>query len=389
MKVFELHELEATTESFSPSRLIGKGSHGSVYRGVLKDGTQIAVKKQSLALQKLQDDTKLENEASILSSLSPDTHPCIVDFLGCTSGGPHPTEKVTAIVTEYMPNGTLHEILHPSTLPMNPASPRQQQQQLLLWRTRLEIAVQVACGVRFLHESDPTIVHRDIKSANILLDGNWNAKLADFGLATRLHSTSAIADVATYKIPAGTIGYIDPSYTTPSELSTKIDVFSYGVVLLELISGRRAIDMDESPASIIDWALPMIERGRAADICDGKIDWPRNLVGGRIEELLQVAARCLSVEQNNRPPMDEIVGILEDLIVEPIVRVPLSMNYVYDMILSMMRRRKFRLFGSGTKLCGEIVEVKRKCASDDDDDSVNMCKGSLLVREILADITLK
>ncbi|KAL9141230.1 hypothetical protein ABFS82_14G089400 [Erythranthe guttata] len=388
MKVFELHELEAATESFSPSRLIGKGSHGSVYRGVLEDGTQIAVKKQSLALQKLQDDTKLENEANILSSLSPDGHPCIVDFLGCTSGGPHPTEKVTAIVTEYMPNGTLHEILHPSFL-TSPASPHQHQ-QMLLWRTRLEIAVQVACGVRFLHESDPTVVHRDIKSANILLDDNWNAKLADFGLATRLHSTSAIDDVVNYKIPAGTIGYIDPSYTTPSELSTKVDVFSYGVVLLELISGRRAIDMDESPASIIDWALPLIERGRAADICDGKIDWPRNLVGGRIEELLQVAARCLSVEQNNRPPMDEIVGILEGLIAEPIVRAPLSMNYVYDMILSMMRRRKFRLFGSGKKLCGEIV----KCANDDDDDdddddSVNMCKGSLLVREILADITFK
>lgn len=216
-------------------------------------------------------------------------------------------------------------------------------------------------------------MHRDIKSANILFDHHWNATLADFGLAARLR----VGEVEG-KLPAGTIGYIDPSYTTPNKLSTKIDAFSYGVVLLELVSGRKAIELSKSPASIVEWALPLIEEGRVMEICDKRIH--SSLYTRRaVTKLLGVAACCLSPEESVRPSMREVVTSLEGVQID---RYPWSMNYVREMIGSMMRRKKSR-FSSG------------QCADDDRDKngdgigSNNISKGRLLVREILADITLK
>ncbi|KAH6762603.1 hypothetical protein C2S52_020036 [Perilla frutescens var. hirtella] len=362
MHVFELQELEDATQSFSPSQLVGKGSHGSVYRGILNDGRRVAVKKQSLALQNLGDNTKLQNEALILSSIPP--NPCTINFVGVTRH-----HKI--IVTEYMPNGTLHHLLHLSTTPPP-------------WPKRVSIALQLAEGLRCLHELNPSIVHRDIKSANILFDDDWNAKLADFGLAARLRGDDVEA-----KLPAGTIGYIDPSYTTPSKLSTKIDAFSYGVVLLELVSGRKAIDVTKSPASIDEWAIPLIEEGRVIEICDKRVC--SSLYTRRaITKLLDVAARCLSPKENTRPSMREVVACLECLQMDLMAhRYPWSMNYVRDMVRSMMRRKKSRFSGQ----CGAIVVTSGACRDADREKngggSNNISKGRLLVREILADITLK
>ncbi|KAK4405034.1 Serine/threonine-protein kinase-like protein [Sesamum angolense] len=360
MKEFDLQELEVATDSFSSSRIVGKGSHGSVYGGVLKDGNHVAVKKQSLGLQKLRDNTKLENEARILSSLPP--HPSLINLLGIS----HDPFGNRILVTEYMPNGTLHEILHLSASP-------------LPWSKRVEFAIQIAKGVRFIHESDPSIVHRDIKSANVLVDKNWNAKLADFGLAIRLNNKDEL------NLPAGTIGYLDPSYTTPSKLSTKIDVFSYGVLLLELISSRKVIDVLESPASIVEWALPLIERGRMTEVLDKRVRLPRYM-GGTIKQLLRMAARCLSPTECLRPSMGEIVANLEGSIVRP-VRLPLSINFIGDIILKILRRKTFKFGGTKRKEMAPIT-----CADHDMrscDCSKKMSKGTLLVREILADFTLK
>ncbi|KAL3635253.1 hypothetical protein CASFOL_019800 [Castilleja foliolosa] len=349
MHVFDLQELEAATDDFSPSKLIGKGSHGSVYRGLLKDGNLVvAIKKQSLALQKLQDNTKLENEASILSSIPPNLA-CLINLLGVS----HDTYGNKLIVTRHMPNGTLHEALHTSTTPPS-------------WQKRLEIALQIAKGVRFLHESSPTIVHRDIKPANILFDKTWNATLADFGLAARLNNE----EVET-KLPAGTIGYIDPSYTTPSKLSTKIDVFSYGVVFLELISGRKAMDVSKSPPSIVEWAVPLIKQGRAMEVCDERVRLPRDMAR-TVKQMLRVAARCLSTSESARPTMSEIVVSFEKLSIGPIgpVQQLESKSFsIRDTIVKMMRLRKNRGCGHNT-------------------NSNSISKGALLVREILADVTL-
>lgn len=197
----------------------------------------------------------------------------------------------------------------------------------------------------------------------------------------RLHSEGE-----TKQLPAGTIGYIDPSYTTPSQLSTKIDVFSYGVVLLELVSGRKAIDVNQSPASIVEWAIPLIEAGRAMEICDKRVAlsvYTRCALG----ELLDVAFHCVSC--NNRPSMKEVVADLESLIMEPIHRSPWSMNYVREMVVSMMRPKKSKLI-SGKCLCKDHahdhdIDIDRESGVGCN----NFSKGRLLIREILADITLK
>ncbi|KAL6513178.1 hypothetical protein OROGR_020664 [Orobanche gracilis] len=328
MHLFELQELKEATGNFSPSKLIGKGSHGSVYRGLLKDDNLVAIKKQSLALQKLRDNAKIANEASILSSIDPNSY--LINLLGIS----HDRYGNQFLITRYMPNGTLDQLLHVSATPPS-------------WHKRIEIALQIAKGVRFLHDLSPNpIVHRDIKSANILFDGMWNAKLADFGLAVRLYSGTQ------EKLPAGTIGYIDPSYTTPDKLSTKIDVFSYGVVLLELVSGRKAMDVSKSPASIVEWALPLIDRGRLTEVCDKRVRLTR-YVARAVDQLVHVAARCLSSEECMRPTMGEIVTNLEDL-TAGLIRMPVLRKSFRDIIMNMMGLRKSR-FGP-TKTIGTCAD---------------------------------
>ncbi|KAL2231414.1 serine/threonine-protein kinase-like protein At5g23170 [Sesamum indicum] len=344
MKEFDLQELEVATDGFSPSRIVGKGSHGSVYRGILKDGNHVAIKKQSLGLQKLGDNTKLENEARILSSLHP--HPCLINLLGIS----YDSFGNKILVTEYMPNGTLHEILHLSAMPLS-------------WPKRVEFAIHIAKGVGFIHESDPSIVHRDIKSANVLVDKNWKAKVADFGLAIREDELN---------VPAGTIGYLDPGYTTPCKLSTKTDVFSYGVLLLELISSRKVIDVVESPASIVEWAVPLIQKGRMMEVVDKRVVLPQ-YTRRSIKQLLRMAARCLSPTEALRPCMPQILAILESSILSPVPR-PLSINLIPEIILKILKSKKMRISGT---------------CEDHDIRSKKMSKHTLPVREILIDLTLK
>ncbi|PIN26945.1 Serine/threonine protein kinase [Handroanthus impetiginosus] len=353
MNTYELQELEVATDNFSPSRIVGKGSHGCVYRGVLKDGRPVAIKKQSSELPKLQDNTKLANEARILSTLHPNSY--ILNLLGISQD----TFGNKIIVTEYMQNGTLHEILHVSTTPPP-------------WQKRVEMALQIAKGLCFLHELNPSIVHRDIKSANILFDNNWDARVADFGLAVRLNDE--------LNLPAGTMGYIDPNYTTPSKLSTKIDVFSYGVVLLELISGRKPIDVIRSPASIVEWAVPLIEHGQVMDVCDGRVPLPRYM-GGTIKKLLRLATHCLSLKESIRPSMSEIVTDIENAIEQPIRYDHISINFIRHIIVDILRRRKSKFDGTNG------VNAQQDGGSSLGNNKV--CNGTLPVREILADLTLK
>ncbi|KZV22710.1 hypothetical protein F511_05342 [Dorcoceras hygrometricum] len=295
MNEFEWEELEAATENFSPWNLISKGSHGRVYRGILNNGKHVAIKKQSSGLQ---DSSKIENEARLLSSLHRNS--CLVEFLGVGHDG----SNNKLVVMEHMPNGTLHELLHSPAMP--PPT----------WRKRVDIALQVANGVRLLHGSNPVpIVHRDIKSTNILLDSNWDAKLADFGLSVSLASDNDAT------LPAGTIGYLDPNYNTPCKLSTKIDVFSYGVVLLELISCREVMDVRRSPTSIVDWAVPLIKQGRFLEVCDKRTRLQPHLDRKNIICLLSLAARCVLPVESLRPSMGEIVATLEQSIRFPLTTV--------------------------------------------------------------------
>jgi len=294
MEEFEYEEVVKATENFEPRRIVGKGSHGMVYKGVVQfkenNGYRlVAVKKPSQGLQSLHDNSKLQNEIRVLSSLPENPH--VVNLLGTTTGHDH-SHKL--IVMEFMPNGSLHDLLHENETPPT-------------WPKRVEIAMQIARAVQFLHQGKPVVIHRDIKPSNILFDSRWNAKLADFGLAVR--------GVDPVSQPAGTIGYLDPCYTTPDRLSTKNDIFSFGVVLLEIISGRKAIDTCKTPASVVEWASQLMDEQLLKEICDARVALPGYMVG-TITRLLRYASRCVSENEDERPSAAEVVMGMESWVVK-------------------------------------------------------------------------
>ncbi|KAG6543572.1 hypothetical protein Mapa_015066 [Marchantia paleacea] len=288
LRVFSLSELETATGRFGKRSFLGKGSHGCLYKGILKDGKLVSVKRQEY----LQDEIAFNNELELLSTLH--SHR-FVNLLGFCRG-PDAHEKL--LVVEYMANGSLHDVLHHSPEPLS-------------WAMRVNMALQVAKALLALHSASPAVIHRDVKSANVMIDGKWNAKLGGFGLAFRGNVDDPTRGAARPMQPVGTMGYIESENDTPSRLSTKVDVFSFGVLLLELLSGRRAIDVRHKPPSIIDWALPLIKQGKAHCVYDCKLEFqPQYAKALRL--LSSIAARCVRRTSLRRPSMLYVVaGLLE------------------------------------------------------------------------------
>ncbi|KAL1828323.1 hypothetical protein DCAR_0207527 [Daucus carota subsp. sativus] len=363
MHEFAYEELEEATQNFSATHLIGKGSHGSVYKGVLRDGRIVAIKTQSLGLQKLQDNSKLDNEVRILSSL-PKASKCLINIIGIS----HDSFSNKVLVMEYLPNGTLHDFLHLSPTP--PA-----------WPKRIEIAVQIARAVQVLHERKPSVIHRDIKASNILFDEIWDAKLADFGLATEMASDSSSQRGDSTCRPAGTIGYLDPCYTSPHKLSVKNDVFSFGVVLLEIISCSKAIDVNRVPATIVHWAMLLIDENRILDLCDKRLA-PARHMEPMILHVVNIALRCVSPKPYNRPTISEIVTDLQICLVEP-TRFPIWMTSFFRGIIFLQKKRR----KIGTKRYKTTTTIV--CAAHEASKQVDISSKKLLLREILADATLR
>lgn len=287
---FDYSDLEAATNGFSEQKLLGRGSHGLVYKGVLRSGRLVAIKKPSRGsrISSTSENSEVENEIDILSKLQ---SPRLVNLVGFTNTD----SQGRLLVVEFMSNGTLYDVLH-----SNPRPPT--------WGRRIKLSLQTAKAIDTLHSSSPPVIHRDIKSANVLIDRNFNARLGDFGLALRCH-------VDDYRLrstpPAGTMGYLDPGYVTPDNLSTKTDVFSFGILLLEIISGRKAIDVGHSPPSIVDWAIPLIRRGKLVSIYDPRIPPPRDPLVRK--QLAVVAAKCVRSCRERRPTMKEVVECLSGL----------------------------------------------------------------------------
>lgn len=197
-----------------------------------------------------------------------------------------------------MSNGTLYDVLHSSSRRRPPPN----------WGRRIRLALQTAKAIETLHTSNPPVIHRDIKSANVLIDRNFNARLSDFGLAIRGH----IDDFRVRSTPpAGTMGYLDPSYVTPDNLSNKSDVFSFGILLLEILSGRKAIDVGHSPPSIVDWAIPLIRKGKLISIFDPRIPPPKDPIVRK--QLAVIAAKCVRSCRERRPSMKEVADWLNGL----------------------------------------------------------------------------
>ncbi|GJN14340.1 hypothetical protein PR202_gb01156 [Eleusine coracana subsp. coracana] len=290
---FAYAELEAATSHFAESALLGRGSHGAVYKAVLPSGRAVAVKRPSPRR------AEVDNEIRILSSLR---GPRLVNLLGFSDPGPaspassSSSSAARLLVVEYMPNGTLYDLLHSSPRPPG-------------WPRRLRLALQTARALRALHDADPPVIHRDVKSANVLLDANLDARLGDFGLALRVPGKRLPGDAApATPAPAGTLGYLDPAYVTPESLSTKTDVFSFGILLLEIMSGRKAIDVQHSPPSVVEWAVPLLRKGKVATLFDPRVPPPRDPATRK--DLAALAASCVRSCRERRPSMADIVDRL-------------------------------------------------------------------------------
>jgi len=289
---FSYEELREATNDFAPEYFLGEGGFGKVYRGVLRDGTEVAIKK--LTIGGHQGDKEFLVEVEMLSRLH---HRHLVKLLGyfCSH---EPRQQL--LCYELIPNGSLEAWLHGSLgVTRGP----------LDWATRMKIAIGAARGLAYLHEdSQPCVIHRDFKASNILLQNNFNPKVADFGLA-RLAPEGQGNYVSTRVM--GTFGYVAPEYAMTGHLLVKSDVYSYGVVLLELLSGRKPVDLSRSEGgeNITTWASPMLsDRGRVFELADVRLEgkYPRE----DFVKVAALAAACIAREWRMRPTMGEVVQTL-------------------------------------------------------------------------------
>lgn len=289
--VFSYSELEAATNNFDPTRELGDGGFGTVYYGKLEDEREVAVKR--LYEQNYRQVEHFINEVKILTRLH---HKNLVSLYGCTS---HHSRELL-LVYEFIPNGTVAHHLHLHRDPKKPT--------VLPWSTRMKIAVQTARALVYLHASD--IIHRDIKTNNILLDEGFNVKVADFGLS-RLFPDN-VTHVST--APQGTPGYLDPEYHQCYQLTSKSDVYSFGVVLIELITSMAAVDMsrDSDSINLSSLAVRKIQRSELSELVDPSLGFETD---GEVERMVvlvaQLAFRCLQNNKEWRPSMEEVLETLE------------------------------------------------------------------------------
>ncbi|XP_015900160.3 probable receptor-like protein kinase At5g18500 [Ziziphus jujuba] len=285
---FTLRDLELATKRFSKENIIGEGGYGIVYRGHLINGTPVAVKKLLNNLGQAEKEFRVEVEA-----IGHVRHKNLVRLLGyCIEG----TNRL--LVYEYVNNGNLEQWLHGAM----------RQHGCLTWEARMKVLLGTAKALAYLHEAiEPKVVHRDIKSSNILLDDDFNAKISDFGLAKLLgagksHITTRVM---------GTFGYVAPEYANSGLLNEKSDVYSFGVVLLEAITGRDPVDYGR-PAhevNLVDWLKMMVGSRRSEEVVDPNIEMRPST--SNVKRALLTALRCVDPEADRRPKMGQVVRMLE------------------------------------------------------------------------------
>ncbi|CAM0903014.1 unnamed protein product [Alopecurus aequalis] len=288
-KIFSAEELKTATKNYSETRILGRGAYGTVYKGVLPDDTVVAVKKSRVF-----DESQVEQFVNEIMILSQTDHPNVVKLLGCCL-----ETEVPLLVYEFIPNGTLFQHIHNSSAPC-----------ATTWEQTLRIAAEIADALAYLHSTSSTpIIHRDIKSSNILLDENFVAKISDFGASRSVPFEQT--HVST--LVQGTIGYLDPEYFQSSQLTEKSDVYSFGVVLAELLTRQKPICVGR-PEESCNLAMYMVtlfnERRLLKEI------EPHILAEAGEEQLYAVAqlsVRCLNMNGQERPIMKEVASVLDQL----------------------------------------------------------------------------
>ncbi|XP_062082814.1 wall-associated receptor kinase 3-like isoform X2 [Humulus lupulus] len=292
-KIFTSEDLRKATNNFHESRIIGEGGYGIVYKGILPDQRTVAIKKSKVGTQ-LQS-TSFINEVTVLMQLN---HRNVVKLLGCCL-----ETKVPLLVYEFINNGTLSQHIHIQGKEVGNSS--------LSWEVRLSIATETAEALAYLHSEITTpIIHRDVKSANILLDDHYMAKVSDFG-ASRLVPLDA-DQVSTFV--QGTFGYLDPEYMHSSQLTEKSDVYSFGVVLAELLTSRKAVAFDAVEMDYRNLAMCFVsamKEDRLLQILDSNIVDEENIEV--VKEVANITKRCLRVKGDERPSMKEVAMELERL----------------------------------------------------------------------------
>ncbi|KAG4923283.1 putative serine/threonine-protein kinase-like protein CCR3 [Glycine soja] len=299
---FTLAELAAATDNFSHENKIGAGSFGVVYKGKLTDGREVAIKRGETGskMKKFQEkESAFESELAFLSRLH---HKHLVGLVGFCE-----EKDERLLVYEYMKNGALYDHLHDKN------NVEKESSVLNNWKMRIKIALDASRGIEYLHNyAVPSIIHRDIKSSNILLDATWTARVSDFGLS--LMSPEPDRDHRPMKA-AGTVGYIDPEYYGLNVLTAKSDVYGLGVVLLELLTGKRAIfkygEDGGTPLSVVDFAVPSILAGELVKLLDPRVEPPNVTESEAVELVAYTAIHCVNLEGKDRPTMADIVSNLE------------------------------------------------------------------------------
>ncbi|PON40609.1 Serine/threonine protein kinase [Parasponia andersonii] len=327
---FTYEELVRATDGFSTQNLLGEGGFGCVYKGVLVDGREVAVKQ--LKIGGGQGEREFRAEVEIISRVH---HRHLVSLVGyCIS------EHQRLLVYDYVPNNTLHYHLHA------------EDKRVMPWAIRVKVAAGAARGIAYLHEDcHPRIIHRDIKSSNILLDNNYEARVSDFGLAklaldSNTHVTTRVM---------GTFGYMAPEYATSGKLTEKSDVYSYGVVLLELITGRKPVDASQplGDESLVEWARQLLpdalDKGKFDELVDPRLE--RNYNENEMFRMIEAAAVCVRHSGTRRPRMGQVVRALEtmDDISDLSNGMKPGQSEIYDSAQQSAQIRMFRRMAFGSQ----------------------------------------
>uniref|UniRef100_A0A1D1Y8K9 non-specific serine/threonine protein kinase n=1 Tax=Anthurium amnicola TaxID=1678845 RepID=A0A1D1Y8K9_9ARAE len=296
VNIFTYCEMRAATRNFRPDQILGEGGFGIVYKGIIDENvrpgfkfTQVAVKE--LNREGFQGDREWLAEVNYLGQFS---HPNLVKLIGYCCEDEH-----RLLVYEYMACGSLEKHLFRRVCLTMP------------WPTRMKIALGAAKGLAFLHGEERSVIYRDFKTSNILLDVDYNAKLSDFGLAKegpmgdQTHVSTRVM---------GTYGYAAPEYVMTGHLTARSDVYGYGVVLLEMLIGRRAMDRSRPSRehSLVEWARPLLVHNRKLlKIIDPRMEG--QYTTKTIQKVANLAYQCLSQNPKGRPTMSQVVEILESL----------------------------------------------------------------------------
>ncbi|KAK3232482.1 hypothetical protein Dsin_004363 [Dipteronia sinensis] len=332
LRVFTFSELKTATKNFSRSLMIGEGGFGGVFRGVIRS-TEDSHKKIDIAVKQLsrrglQGHKEWVTEVNVLGVVE---HPNLVKLVGyCAEDDERGIQRL--LIYEYMPNRSVLD--HMST----------RFQTTLPWATRMKIAQDAARGLAYLHEGmEFQIIFRDFKSSNILLDDQWNAKLSDFGLA-RLGPSDGLSHVSTAVV--GTIGYAAPEYIQTGRLTYKSDVWSYGIFLYELITGRRPVDRNrpKNEQKLLDWVRAHLsDLKKFTMIIDPKLEGKYSLKSA--QKLAAIANKCLSRQAKTRPKMSEVLEMLDKIMETTDIgtpQTPLKNPVLKDSSETLSKRERLR-----------------------------------------------